>query len=370
MMKKKVLFVATTAKTHINTFHLPYIKYFKSIDWQVDVVTNGDADVPYADSQYAIPIKRSPMSISNIKACKELYSIIKEENYDLITCHTPMGGVLARIAAHFAKARCVMYTAHGFHFFKGAPIVNNVVYKVIEKTLAHWTDILITINEEDYQAACKFKLKKGGRLYKINGIGVDVAKMSNAKNRQETRQKLGIAEDEIVFCNIGEMIKRKNQATLIKAFASMNIDKTRLLICGDGVLRQEIENAIKQYKVEDKVTLLGFRKDIPDILNASDVFVFPSLQEGLPVAVMEAMAVGLPVICSDIRGCRDLIAGGGGVLVSPQNAEELSSAMVNMVSSKCLKTMGDTNKKTVQNCDIKKVFNSVVDILKVAKLID
>ncbi len=362
---KKVLFVATTAKTHINLFHIPYIKWFKNNGWIVDVATNGDAKVLFADNEYTIAIERSPINFRNIKACKQLIDIMKKGQYNLISCHTPMGGVLARIAAYATNVSPVMYTAHGFHFYKGASPIKNIIFKGVEGLLARWTDILITINEEDYQAARRFHLRKNGRVYKIDGIGVDIFKFKRKTcDKNQKRKELGILEDAVVFTNIGELIKRKNHETLIRAFARTNIENSILIICGDGELKHKLQRLVKSLKAQQKIILLGFRTDIDEILSVSDVFVFPSYQEGLPVSVIEAMAVGLPVICSDIRGCSDLIDDGGGMRLKPHNIAGFAEAMKKMSTEPVLrKTCGENNKSVVHKYDLSCTLEEMASVI-------
>ena len=310
---KKVLFTATVVKTHINVFHLPYLKWFKEQGYEVHVAAKNDfvnepCIIPNCDKFYDINFARFPFSKTNIKAYKQLKKIIKENNYDIIHCHTPVAGVLTRLAARNCKNTTVIYTAHGFHFFKGAPLLNWLIYYPVECFCARFTDKLITINKEDYKRAQKFSLRNDGKVYYVPGVGIDIEKIKNTKvDIHQKKKELSIPENMPVLLSVGELIKRKNHETVLKVLSKIKDNNFVYLICGRGVLMEYLQNLTKQLGLESKVKFLGFRKDVDEICKISDLFIFPSYQEGLPVALMEAMAAGLSVIASNVRGNRDLI---------------------------------------------------------------
>ena len=324
---KKVLFVATVVRLHINMFHQPYIKWFHDQGWQVDVAANNDYDnkdecvIPYCNQFYCLPFERTPWKKGNLAAYRQLKKIIEKEHYDIIHCHTPMGSVVARLAAIRArkKGTKVIYTAHGFHFYKGAPLINWLIYYPIERILAHQTDLLITMNQEDYARANTFKAKE---VAIVNGVGLDLTKFTEASmnEKQIIRQKLGLNKDDIFAISVAQLIKRKNHIVLIEAVAKLNNPHFHLFICGDGIQEKELKEKAKELGIRRQVHFLGFRRDVYQLCSSADIFLFASLQEGLPVAVMEAMACGLPIIASKIRGNIDLIdKGKGGYLVHPKN---------------------------------------------------
>ena len=191
--------------------------------------------------------------------------------------------------------------------------------------MAHFTDLLITINYEDYNRAQKFKLKENGRVQLIHGVGVDTSRFCG-KTKSNIRNELGINKSSIVYISVGEMIDRKNQMRLIQAFENAKIESSHLLLCGDGGLRKQIENYVVEHKLSN-IHLLGFRSDIPELLAESDIFVFPSYQEGLPGALMEAMASGKACVASKIRGNVDLLGDDYKYLFNPDNTEELSNML-------------------------------------------
>lgn len=367
MEEKKVLFTATTAKGHLNVFHIPYIKLFHEKGWKVHVICNGDEKVPFADKQYSVSMQRSPFTAKNIKALKHMTEIMKKERYDLVTCHTPMGGVLTRIAAKKAGLSCVVYTAHGFHFYKGAPLKNKLLYQTMEKYLAQYTDALVTINQEDYEAAQKFHLRAGGTVYYIPGIGIDskeIEKISICK--KEKREELGIEKDTLIITVIGELIPRKNFDTALRAFSKVQNKSAVLLLCGRGQEEQNLKQLAKQLQIEKKVIFAGFRKDIKEIEKISDIFFFPSHQEGLSVAMMECMASGLPIVCSKIRGNVDLIAEGkGGYLKKDNDADGFAQTLELLLNDADLrKQMGEFNKKEAKKYSLEFVMPQMEEIYR------
>lgn len=338
----KVLFVATVVKTHIMEFHVPYLQMFKDEGWETAVAARNDYEnpedcvIPYCDRYYDIPFGRNPLKPSNLRAYRELKKVIEEENYDIIHCHTPVGGMLGRFAARHARRHGtkVIYTAHGFHFFKGAPLLNWLVYYPAERWMAHYTDDLITINKEDYNRAKSFKAK---RVHYIPGVGIDLtrfAPLSDVSERErlkeEKRREFMVKPEDYVVLSVGELIRRKNHEVVIRAIAQIKreseetYNRVQYLICGRGVLEQELKQLAKELKVEEHIHFLGYRRDICEICHASDLFVFMSFQEGLPVALMEAMACGLPVVCSAIRGNEDLVDVGENGILSQNSPEEVA----------------------------------------------
>lgn len=339
---KKVLFVATVVRLHINVFHLPYIQWFHEQGWQVDVAARNDfenpddCEIPYCDHYYNIPFERSPLKPANLKAYSKLKELINREQYDFIHCHTPVGGVAARLAASKCRRSGktkVAYTAHGFHFYTGAPLLNWLLFYPIERLLAHKTDLLITMNSEDYGRAKKFKAKN---VAFVNGVGLDLKRFCPADDemKMSVREKLHLCKNDIFAITVGNLIKRKNQATLIDAVAKLKDSHFHLFICGDGQCLDELKQRAVNLGIQEQIHFLGFRRDVEKLCGAADLFLFASRQEGLPVAVMEAMACGLPIIASEIRGNTDLIENGkGGYLIQPTNAIGFADAIQDVIKS-------------------------------------
>lgn len=326
MLMQKVLFSATV-DSHILAFHLPYLKYFKEQGYEVHVATNGDEEIPYCDKKHKISFERNPFKINNLKAIKQLRKVIEQEKFDIIHTHTPMGSVVTRLAAKKARKKYntrVIYTAHGFHFYKGASKKNWLIFYPVEKFLARYTDDLITINKEDYELA-KNKFKTN--VYYVAGVGIDPKKFDIKISEQEKldlRKSLGLKQDDFVMIYPAEISNRKNQEWLVNILKSY-LDKNtniHLLLPGKDSLNGKIDNLIKELDLDKQIHLLGFRKDIPQLLKISDISISSSKQEGLPVNIMEAMYIGLPIVATACRGNSDLIENGkNGYIVEQLDAK-------------------------------------------------
>ena len=367
---KKVLFVATVVKLHIMVFHIPYLEWFKKNGYEVHVAARNDYDnkdeciIPFCDRFHDLPFERSPIRKNNLQVYKDLKNIIDTEQYEIIHCHTPMGGAIGRLAARSArkKGTKVIYTAHGFHFFKGAPLVNWLAYYPAERWLARYTDVLITINTEDYEIAKKFKVN---RIEYVPGVGIDTDKFKNIEvNRTEKRESLGVSEDDFMIISVGELNKNKNHQVIIRAIAKLRNEKIKYVLCGQGPLETELRELAKELDVENQVKFLGFRKDVPDLMKVADLFAFPSYREGLSLSLMEAMASGLPVVCSEIRGNTDLIEDGkGGYLVEPSDVEGFAKYIKELIEDSRLKSeLGGFNLEKIEHYSIENVLCEMEEI--------
>ena len=328
-------------------FHIPYLKMFKEMGWETAVAARNDYEnpadcvIPYCDTYYNIPFERNPLKPGNLKAYKELKHIIDEGEYDIIHCHTPVGAMLTRLAAKQARKQGtkVFYTAHGFHFYKGAPAINWILYYPVEKWLSRYTDVLITINKEDYERAKTFK---AGKVCYVPGVGIDLKKFNvGYVNKEQKRKEIGVSADDFVLLSVGELIPRKNHEVVIRALSVLKqLDKLNhieYVICGRGAYETDLKKLAEGLDVAVHVHFLGYRNDISEICNCADLFVFMSHQEGLPVALMEAMACGLPAVCSNIRGNTDLIEDGVTGLLANNTPEEVAQSISKMKSDTALR---------------------------------
>lgn len=321
---KKVLFTATV-DSHILHFHIPYLRMFKEKGYEVHVATSEDGEIPYCDVKHKVSFERSPIKVNNLKAIKQLKKVINEEEYDIIHCHTPMGSVVTRIAAIGARKNGtrVIYTAHGFHFYKGAPILNWLLYYPVEKFLSRYTDTLITINSEDYDMARKkFKTKE---IKLVHGVGVDKSRFDftmTLEQKKAYRESVGVNENDFVVIQIGELNENKNQLMSINAVKKLVQEKPsiRLLLVGTGKSEDFYKEKIAEFGLNNNVFELGYRKDIPQLLKISDVCISTSKREGLPVNVIEAQMAGIPVIATNCRGNRDIVCKENLVKIDDVNA--------------------------------------------------
>ena len=355
---KKALILASVASM-IEQFNMGNIKVLQELKYEVHVATNfidsgtitreraeelknklKDLNVKY----YQIDFDRNVLSTKNIQAYKQVKQLIKENKYNIIHIHSPIGGVCGRLAARKERKNGtkVIYTAHGFHFFKGAPAKNWLIYYPVEKWLSKYTDCLITINEEDYNLAKKkFKAKN---VEYVPGIGVDENKFNfemSREERNELRKSLGINEDDFVLIYVAELSKRKNQQMLIKAISLLEpnvLEKVKVLLPGKDSMNGKYQELAKNLNVDKNIQFLGYRTDIPKLMKISDLAVSTSRQEGLPVNLMEAMFCNLPIIATDCRGNRDLVQKES--IVGIDSIEELKNKIMQRIAN---------NKKYVYN---------------------
>ena len=441
---KKVLFVATV-DSHIRHFHIPYLKLFHDKGFEVHVATADDEGekFDYCDEKHKITFERSPFKLNNLKAVNQMVSLIKEEKFDVIHCHTPMGSVVTRLAVRKLRrhhknnddvqranketissgtqstldkgtnrsgAQCapqedstlwspntmqVIYTAHGFHFFKGAPLKNWLIYYPIEKWLSKYTDKLITINKEDYDLAKnkKFKAKK---IYKIDGVGVDAGKFNFTMSEEEKKKlkkelsslngDFKINKGDIVVTYVAELIKRKNQDLIIDVMnnicsvahcASENDtnrsgahcapENIKLLLVGTGALRQYYEKRIQKLHLEQNILLTGYRKDVPKILKISDIAISCARHEGLPFNLVEAQMSGLPCVATDVRGNNEVIEENKtGYLISLKDSKKATEKFENKLLKLCnSESMRERMGKNALENSKKYKLSRIIDEMKI-----
>lgn len=282
---------------------------------------------------------------------------------DIVHCNTPIGGILGRICGH-KYHKTVIYMAHGFHFYKGAPLINRTLFKWIEKLMAHYTDLLITINKEDYKAAQKFTLKKGGRAVYVPGIGIDTSLFDKISiDPVVKKEEIGVPADVHLCLGVGDLNDNKNVVTMIKAI-SKSPNSVHLALCGFGPLENKLKKLCKSLNIEERVHFLGFRCDVSELYKAADFLFMASKREGLPRTTMEAMCAGIPCLCSNIRGNIDLIdEGKGGYLVSPLDVDGFAKAIKRLIENPVLrKEMGNYNREKVKAFDIEIVKSKMLEI--------
>ena len=343
---KKVLYVATVA-SHICQFHLPYLKYFQDNGYEVHVAArdnlaekNGLA-LQYTDEFFPIPFERSPFDRRNIKAYKALKEVFEKQRYDIVVCNTPMGGILTRMVAQkYRKTGTkVVYIAHGFHFYKGAPKKNWLVYYPIEKHFAKKCDVLVTINEEDYLLA---KKKFKTRVERIHGIGVNEKRyypISQAE-KETQRAKFGYKKDEFIILTVGELLKNKNQIQVIQAVEEVakTHSNIRLLLAGNGKDRERLEGYVAERGLQKHVSFLGYCTNLQEYQRIVDVGVSCSIREGLGLNVIESMMSGNTFIATKNRGHNELIEDQrNGFLVEVGDFKTLANRLEQLLCDTALK---------------------------------
>lgn len=367
----KILVVSNRVRTYSLAYQnefIPLMSLGLEIIWAADFSNFiGNREVlPFKTIQ--IDIVSYPFHKTNIKAFRQIKDIIKSEKIEAISCSTPIGGTLARIAAwQCGLKKNVIYAAHGFLFFKGVPVIKREIFRLHETVLAHVTDTLITITNEDFEAAKKFKLRGGTRPYLVHGAGVLVGQTPD-KDKEVVRQELGFTGEDILIVSAGDLNDNKNNQVVIKAMDSLPLN-AQYVICGTGERLSGLKQLAKDLGVENRVHFLGYRTDMKDIMAASDIFVMPSFREGVPRSILEAMDLCLPCVGSRTRGIADLIdEGKGGYLCNPHSAKEFSSAFANLIDdANKRKEFGKYNQSKVSNysadvvrAELKEIYRNVI----------
>lgn len=372
---KKVLFTATV-DSHILQFHLPFLKMFKENGYEVHVATNGNKEIPYCDVKHIIPFERSPFKFNNLRAVRKLKKIINEEKFNIIHTHTPMGSVVTRLAAKKARLKYntrVIYTAHGLHFFKGASMKNWLLFYPVEKYLSKYTDTLILINKEDYDLGKK-KFKKCRDIQYVPGVGIDEDKFNFtmlSKEKDELRKSLGLKETDFVMIYPAEISKRKRQIWLIEAISEIMKEHKdmHLLLPGQDSLNGQCQKLVKNLKLEKQIHFLGYRGDIPKLLKISNLSLSAAMQEGLPVNIMEAMYVGLPIVASNCRGNRDLVKNNvNGYLIELNEPDQFSKAIQKIYSdSELCEKFISSNHEIIKNYLLPQIMDRMSNIYNCKK---
>lgn len=374
---KKVLIVTSVASM-IEQFNIPNIKVLKEIGYDVTVATNfkNPGTIPLKKSKklydslitngvtpIEIPFSRTPVSHENIKAYKRLKVIIREGNFNLIHCQSPIGGALTRLAARGINKfkPQIFYTAHGFHFYDGAPKKNWIFY-IIEKQLSKYTDVLITINNQDYQRALAFNTCL---VEYIPGIGIDTDNFSKTPVKRNKRKELGIPNSIFLLLSVGELNKNKNHKVIIEAMNRLNNPEIHYAISGIGPEKDDLAKLVDEYNLNEQIHFLGYRNDIAEIYKIADVFAFPSKREGLGLAAIEALAAGLPLLTSNKHGINDYsIHGKTGFKYEPEDINGFMKGIIQLYTLK----KSDRLKLGQNNREIAKQFDRKIVNQKMLKI--
>lgn len=373
-MKKKILITSTDVM--MLQFLVPHVFYLQKQGYEVDVAcSNVENHVDELKDifksnikMHLVKLKRNPVQISNVFGLLQLMEIVKNGSYDIVWTNEPVMGIMTRLATRIVRGKKskIIYVAHGFHFYKGAPKKNWSIYYPIEKVFSFITDEIVTINNEDYNFAKRnFATAK---IVKFPGIGINTSKFFKEvpyEVIENKKQELGIKENEKVILSIGELEKRKNHETSIRAFKEAKIDNVKMFICGVGTQEDSLRRLIEELQLDQQVFLLGYRTDISELCHMSDVFLFTTYQEGLSVALMEAMAVGVPCIVSKIRGNVDLIEKGKGIYCDPYDVSSCASAITKYFNKQNeFEDILKYNQMKIKEFDIEKVMRMMKNELE------
>ncbi|WP_338752829.1 glycosyltransferase family 4 protein [Bacillus sp. FJAT-52991] len=371
--KQKVAFVASIYG-HLAAFHQPFMKWFQEQGFEVHAYGHEDAGKKEIKSLgvvcHDIPFQRSPYHLDNIQALKEITRSFKTEAFQVVHVHTPVASVLGRIAAKRNQVPCVLYTAHGFHFFKGAPWKNWLTFYLIEKLMARHTDYLVTINQEDYIRAKKFPVRK--EVLFVRGVGVDsqTYKVVQKNEVQNKRKQLGLTPDDFVIACVAELNDNKNQVQLIKAVYRLVKDypMIKCLLIGSGKEEFKLRKMVQTMDLHENVRFLGFRKDIPELMELADVVTLLSKREGLPRALMEGLVAGKPLVVTDVRGNSDLVVNGkNGFVVKVGDIAATATAFEHlMVHREDLQVMGKMSAQISKQYDLSIILKEMANVYQKA----
>ncbi|SDZ63327.1 Glycosyltransferase involved in cell wall bisynthesis [Evansella caseinilytica] len=368
----KILFVTTISNT-VNAFLIPHMKLLIDQGNQVDVAFNLVAEV-HPDIKklgcniHQVAFQRHPARVANFRAYRKIRNIILKEQYQIVHVHTPVAAFLTRLACRNIPDVRILYTAHGFHFYQGAPFINWAVYHTLEKIAANWTDGLITMNEEDYAHAGKLPLRKKQAVYNVNGVGLDLEKFipQTIDRKKSLRAAYGYNDEDFILICVAELSARKNQEMLIRVVSRLKeiIPDIKLLLAGEGSCFQRYKSLVHRLGVEKHVEFLGYRNDVDKLMTLSDIAVSAALHEGLPVNVMEAMATGLPLVVTDTRGNRDLVRHGVNGYVTPVTDDEQFAAAVEKLyrSEERRSKLGEESIQAIQNYSLQEVMTQMSEV--------
>ena len=370
-MYKRILITSTDLM--MVQFLLPHIENLSKNGYRVDIACSDvggrieeirEKTKAYVSNLFVLSLQRSPLSPKNLQGYKQLKKLFAEHHYDIVWTNEPVMGVATRLAAKQARQQGtkVLYMCHGFHFFTGAPKLNWLVYYPVERLMAPKADCICTINTEDYKRAQGFKTN---RVEYIHGIGINTDRLTPDENQNNIRAELGLDDDIFLVLSVGELNENKNQKVILKALAELNDNKIHYVLCGKGDQLENLQSLTKELNLEKNVHFLGYRTDVVDICSQADVYVMPSKREGLPVASLEAMYCGLPLVTSNIRGLSDIMENGvTGYMCSPDDVEAFAAGIQTIKTDAAFrKTVAEKNKQIVVPYCIENTKAEVLNLL-------
>ena len=365
------LLVVTTVPDTLRAFLLPFAYYFRAKGWRVDAMAqgvSGSAECLKAfDHVWDVEWSRNPLDVRNlILAPSRVREVVLQHQYDLVHVHTPVAAFVTRYALNSLRKQGkpkLIYTAHGFHFYRGGSARKNAIFLTLEKLAGQWSDYLVVINREDEEAAKRYRIVSSERLRYMPGIGVNLQKFnSHAVSDAEVvrvRQELELAENDSLFLSVAELIPRKHPEDVLRGFAKLasSRQEAHLAFAGDGPLREKMNELATALEIKNKVHFLGYRRDIPALMKASVAVILASEQEGLPMSVIESLCLETPVIGTDIRGTRDLLEGGCGLLVKVGDIEGLAHAIAQILDQPTeARNMGKRGRERMSDYDLQHVL--------------
>jgi glycosyltransferase involved in cell wall biosynthesis len=369
MSDRHNLLIVTTIPETISSFLLPFVRHFRDRGWRVDLMACGvsgcDECLQAGDRVWDVTWSRNPLDPRNlILAPRLIREVIAREKYDIVHVHTPVAAFVTRYALKDVRKSgkpLVIYTAHGFHFYRGGNPLKNAIFLALEKLAGAWTDDLVVINREDEAAAQRYKLISAERIRYMPGIGVDWQHYNPAAVSEpevkEFRQQLGLVAETPLLLSIAEFIPRKRHQDILTAFARLTNTSAHLALAGDGPLLPEMQKLALDLGILDRVSFLGYRQDISPAIRASVATILVSAQEGLPRSAMESLALETPVIGTDIRGTQELLAENCGILVKVGDVEGIARAIAWILEHpEDAKLMGKRGRERMSKYDLRYIL--------------
>jgi glycosyltransferase involved in cell wall biosynthesis len=372
---RKILYAAAVP-LHLYTFWVPYVMHFRAKGWTVDGAAAGISTFPglkgVFDNTFDVQFTRYPLKkpvaalIGSVSVFRQIRNLLTHGGYDIVHLNTMTAGFMIRLASRRRTSLPkVIYTSHGFHFFKGNHWWRNALYHNLEAVASRWTDLIITMNEEDYMAARRFRGISPQHIVLTPGIGVDLSFYRRKENH--VREEIGLLPGQVLLLVIAEMTPNKRHADSIAALLRLGRTDIHLAFAGNGMLELELRKRVSEAGLQDRVHFLGFRRDIPELLSAADALVHPTEREGLPKCVLEAMSVGTPVIATNIRGNADLLGDGRGLLYPLGDTSALAACIVRVIEDKAaVAEMTARASEHVKNYKLERVLASHERIYEMA----
>lgn len=367
---KRILFIATVY-THLAAFHIPFMRMLQDKGYDVHAAASSaegrKEEVEAIGVEcWDIPFARSPYNPKNLRAFRKLKRLLETYHFALVHVHTPVAAFLGRYLAKATGQGPALYTAHGFHFYRGAPLRNWLVYYPLERVAARWTGGLVVMNEEDYEAAQRMGFVPEKNLFYVHGVGVDIERYGNAAPLRKADLQLP-PNARIVVC-VAEFTANKNHLLLLNAWREVarQVPQAALLLIGDGALRDRVASWVQEMSLTESVRLLGFRPDVPQLLALAEVATLTSKREGLPRVIMEALAAGKPVVATDVRGNRDLVRHGvNGFLVPLGDPGALARHLVLLLKDPALaQEMGERGREMIRPYALENVLKEMADVYR------
>lgn len=370
-MNRRIL--VTSTDLMMVQFLLPHIRNLSENGYEVEIACSEvggrmqevrDKIGDCVKKVYTVNLHRSPINPENFKGFREMKHIVNQGCYDIIWTNEPVMGVVTRLAAKNTRksGTKVLYMVHGFHFYEGAPKLNWMIYYPIEKAMAPNADVICTVNQEDYKRAKSFNVREAKY---IHGIGINTERLTVGENRKDIREELGLKDDDFFVLSVGELNENKNQKVIIQAIALLRDKNIHYILCGKGDQLDNLKKLVEEKKLKQNVHFLGYRTDVVDICSQADVYVMPSKREGLPVASLEAMYCGLPLVTSNIRGLTDVMENGvSGYMCSSEDVKGFAKGIKNLKNNpEMRKKMGEHNRQTVKPYCIEETKKEILKLI-------